>query len=59
MSGFIIISSQIDMQESTNEYCDNKYGEGNWEFVEKEREGFKENMYPGVIWECVEKEENK
>lgn len=61
--GFIIyfmiftINLQLSMAENFNDYCNEKYGSGNWEVVEKDKETFREKTYLGIIWTCGEIEE--
>jgi len=53
---FIVFNQMSEQTQNVSNFCDEKYGENNWEMVEKEtRDTFQEKIYIGQIWECRRK----
>jgi len=56
ISFFVVIQAQADAMQRTNNFCDEKYGEGNWYFKDitgtEEAYKFVGRLYIGQVWGC-------
>ena len=55
---FAVIQTQADAMQRTNDFCNDKYGEGNWYFKDitgtEEAYKFVGRLYIGQVWECYD-----
>lgn len=55
----VVFKAQIRMVEDHTQYCNEKYGEGNWTLEVKKPTSIWEWLYLGEVYECVSCQEEE